>query len=593
MLKKTTEDFIMEAKTIHGNKYDYSKSIYKGCKKNICIICPVHGEFWQTPQKHLAGHGCINCHRESIAKKYALGIDKFVERANRIYDSFYDYSEVNYVNSNTYVKIICPIHGAFEQVPSSHLRGHGCPSCGKKTRIESKTKWNRETCYKEAKNHKSRIDFKLSTPTAYTKARENGWLKDYTWFVPLRKELGFWTKEQCLEEAHKYKTKTEFMIACPTAYTKSLRNGWDKDYTWFTNEQLNVYKGKVDCVYSYCFEEEYTVYIGRTLMKRKKARDREHVYKDDRDAVAKFAKKIGSPVPPMIILEDNLTLAEGQEREKFWIEFYREQGFHILNKAATGKGTGSLGAIGHGKWNRKSCYKEAQKYKNATAFEKGCGGAYSAALTNGWLSDYTWFVKLWEPKWDKKACYEEAKKYKTRGEFQKGAPTAYSKSRTKGWLNEFDWLATRNKFPVGYWDDYENCFQEATKYNSRSEFEKGNISAYQKARKRGWIDDYIWFKEKQKNRFWNKETCFEEAKKYKSATEFAKHAPRAYQLSYENGWNKDYTWFIKLTNYWTYEACKVEAAKYAKRSHFKSAQPGAYTKSRINGWLDDFFPKDK
>ena len=585
--------FLKKAKSIHGDKYDYSKVKYINKRTKVCIVCPTHGDFWQSPGKHLSGQGCEKCHRVSIAKQFSLGKEEFVERANRIYDGFYDYSEVNYVNSNTYIKIICPIHGAFEQVPSSHLKGHGCPHCGRKKTAKSKTIWTHDSCYKEAKKYNSKVDFKTAVPTAYAKARIKGWLNEYTWFTSLRKDLGFWTKEQCFEEAKEYKTKTEFMKSSPTAYSKSLKNGWSIDYTWFTNEQINVYKGKVDSIYSYFFEEQNAVYVGRTLMRRQKDRDREHLYKIDRDAVAKFAKECGCPVPPMVIIEENLTLEEGQEREKFWIEEYKNQGYTILNKAATGKGTSSLGMIGHGKWNYKSCYREAKKYKNAAAFGNGCRGAYSVALVNGWLSEYTWFVKLWEPRWDKKTCYQEAKKYKTRGEFQKGTPGAYNKARIKGWINEFDWLTTRNKYPLGYWGNYDNCYQEAKKYKSRVEFEKGNNSAYQNARKRGWLDKYTWFKEKRKNRFWNRESCFEEAKKYKSATEFAKHAPRAYQLSYENGWNKDYTWFIKLTNYWTYEACKAEACKYEKRSQFKAAQPGAYTKSRVNGWLDEFFPIKK
>jgi hypothetical protein len=236
-----------------------------------------------------------------------------------------------------------------------------------------------------------------------------------------------------------------------------------------------------------------------------------------------------------------LTLEEGQEREKFWIEEYKRQGYKILNKAATGRGTSSLGMIGHGKWNRKTCYQEALKYKCASEFENAKGSAYAAALYNGWLKDYTWFETRWEAKWDEKACYEEAKKYKKRGEFQKGSPGAYNKARKMGWIETYDWMSSRNKYPFEYWDDYDHCYNEAKKYHSRAEFEKNNNSACRNARKNGWIDEYTWFK--------------------------------------------------PLTGYWTYEACKAEAAKYEKRGQFKAGCPGAYSKSRINGWLDEFFPK--
>ena len=584
------EDFLESAKAIHGDKYDYSKVQYINRKTSVCIICPVHGEFWQSPKKHLAGHGCEKCFRESLKKRYALGNKRFIEKACAIYNSFYDYGKVNYQNSNIPVTITCPIHGDFQQKPSVHLSGHGCPHCGMIKRAEARTVWTHESCYEEAKKYKTKIEFKIAAPTAYSKARENGWLIEYNWFTPLRKDLGFWTKEQCFEEAKGYKTKTEFMEGSPTAYSKSLKNGWNIEYTWFANDQLNVYKGKVDSVYSYFFEEQNAVYVGRTLMRRQKDRDREHLYKTDRDAVAKFAKDNNCSVPSMIIIEDNLTLEEGQVREEFWIEEYKRQGYTVLNKAATGKGTGSLGMIGHGKWNRRSCYQEALKYKCSSEFENAKGSAYAVALYNGWLKDYTWFEARWVAKWDEKTCYEEAKKYKKRGDFQKGSPTAYKKARIKGWIDSYDWMLPRKKYPFGYWNNYDHCYYEAKKYHSRVEFEKGNITAYQKALKNGWIDDYSWFPEKRKNKYWNKETCYEEAQKYNNRTAFAKHSEGAYKLAKQKGWIDDYTWFKPLTGYWTYEACKAEAAKYEKRSHFKAGSKGAYTKSRIKGWLDDFFP---
>ena len=56
---------------------------------------------------------------------------EFIEKANQLHDSKYDYSQVDYVNSRTKVIIICPIHGSFEQLPSSHLQGNGCPKCAR------------------------------------------------------------------------------------------------------------------------------------------------------------------------------------------------------------------------------------------------------------------------------------------------------------------------------------------------------------------------------------------------------------------------------------------------------------------------------
>lgn len=67
-VRKTTEQFISEARLIHGNKYDYSKVEYKTNKNKVCIICPVHGEFLQNAKSHLQGHGCRKCYGCSKSK---------------------------------------------------------------------------------------------------------------------------------------------------------------------------------------------------------------------------------------------------------------------------------------------------------------------------------------------------------------------------------------------------------------------------------------------------------------------------------------------------------------------------------------------
>ena len=61
--------------------------------------------------------------------------DAFVERSNKIHNSKYDYSKVDWVNTKTKVEIICPIHGSFLQKPFKHLEGQGCPNCRKNATV--------------------------------------------------------------------------------------------------------------------------------------------------------------------------------------------------------------------------------------------------------------------------------------------------------------------------------------------------------------------------------------------------------------------------------------------------------------------------
>jgi hypothetical protein len=138
MKKLTTQDFIERARKIHGDKYDYSKVDYINAQTKVCIICPQHGEFWQTPNDHLNGHGCKECMRYSNSQRLAFTLTDFINKSKEVHGNKYDYSKVSYINNKTKVCIICPIHGEFWQTPNGHINGNGCPICGKESSINSK-----------------------------------------------------------------------------------------------------------------------------------------------------------------------------------------------------------------------------------------------------------------------------------------------------------------------------------------------------------------------------------------------------------------------------------------------------------------------
>ncbi len=126
---KNTEMFITEAKKIHGDKYDYSKTKYISCFEKVCIICPEHGEFWQRPANHLQGQGCPRC------IKLVYNTESFITEAKKVHRDKYDYSKTNYTHNKTNVCIICPKHGEFWQSPHMHIQGQGCPYC-KESKLE-------------------------------------------------------------------------------------------------------------------------------------------------------------------------------------------------------------------------------------------------------------------------------------------------------------------------------------------------------------------------------------------------------------------------------------------------------------------------
>lgn len=122
-VKKTTEEFIAEARSIHGDKFDYSKTVYLTAKKHVTIICKIHGEFYQIASDHLRGCGCPTCANKTHNTKW------FVAEATRIHGGKYTYEKAVYSGMPKKLIVTCAKHGAYNTTPLVHLKGHGCKSC--------------------------------------------------------------------------------------------------------------------------------------------------------------------------------------------------------------------------------------------------------------------------------------------------------------------------------------------------------------------------------------------------------------------------------------------------------------------------------
>lgn len=128
-LRYTNDKFISKCSSLHGDKYDYSLVKYESNSSKVIIVCKEHGKFLMTPNDHLAKKGCKFCGIETVAKSKRDTTETFIDKAIKIHTNKYDYSLVEYFNSHTHVKIICPIHGEFLQRPVHHLKGCECPIC--------------------------------------------------------------------------------------------------------------------------------------------------------------------------------------------------------------------------------------------------------------------------------------------------------------------------------------------------------------------------------------------------------------------------------------------------------------------------------
>lgn len=234
------------------------------------------------------------------------------------------------------------------------------------------------------------------------------------------------------------------------------------------------------------------------------------------------------------------------------------------------------------KWNYKTCREEAKKYRTKKDFSEGCRKAYSVALERNWLQK--WFHDARHDKvsqWTEEMCRKEAKKYKTRTEFMKGSPTAYNQSLKNKWIREFDWLK-RPESHLKKWT-YETCKEEARKYTRRVDFQRGSSGAYRIAYKNEWIKEYDWFEIHQMpSNYWTEEMCLKEAKKYTSKVAFQKGSVTAYQVALRKGWIKDYDWFKRPEPHnkgkikWTYDKCKA-----------------AFEAAWQNGWIEEWLEEKR
>lgn len=160
MRKNTVDSFIEKSISKHGILYDYSKVEYVNNTTKVCIICPEHGEFQQTPHAHLNGQGCPYC------KGKHKTTESFISELKKKFPDYdYNYSKVEYVNAHEKVCVICKKHGEFWIRPNDLLNGYGCNLCGKERQNQKNyqilIKSSEEFESKARLIHKDKYDYSL------------------------------------------------------------------------------------------------------------------------------------------------------------------------------------------------------------------------------------------------------------------------------------------------------------------------------------------------------------------------------------------------------------------------------------------------
>ncbi|MFW6225878.1 MAG: hypothetical protein ACOC3V_02865 [bacterium] len=156
-LNMDNNSFINKSKKIHGNKYDYSLIDYKNNKTKVKIICIKHNHiFQQRPNDHLLGQGCILCKKDKLSSLKKYTKKIFLNKSKEIHGDKYDYSLVKYNGIDNKVNLICPEHGEFKQSPKNHMNGQGCTKCKNNKRL-----LNHDFINKSKLLHSNKYDYSL------------------------------------------------------------------------------------------------------------------------------------------------------------------------------------------------------------------------------------------------------------------------------------------------------------------------------------------------------------------------------------------------------------------------------------------------
>lgn len=270
--------------------------------------------------------------------------------------------------------------------------------------------------------------------------------------------------------------------------------------------------------------------------------------------------------------------------------------------------------------------KEALKYTNRHAFQKGSLTYYRAAYNHNWLDDVCKHMVSPYKSWSKEDVEKEALKYKYSSEFMSNSYKAYSAAQRHGWLNDvtshMDKLGSIKKRMVYAYEFPDNyVYVGLTYHKDKRDYQHMKSGpVYKHIQETGLtpirieISDYIDAQDASnleqltENKYrdegwnilnrikpgvlggsisiWTPEIVRYESQKYKTLSDFRKHNPNAYNAARRNGWIPKLK-IVDTKVKWDFNSVQKEAMKYKTRSEFKFSAKGAYEFASKNKILDD------
>ena len=457
--------------------------------------------------------------------------------------------------------------------------------------------WTYDKCLEVVKDYEDKNSLTKDYPLVIRAIYRNKWLDLISGMVSLSKNgkviryiEDFDTIEKCKAEALKYKTRSQVLYECPILYKTILKNDWDDICFKHMKNQINI---KKRFIYVFEFLETKHAYVGLTcnIERRKKAhlgletqygKIKSNVYKHmvQNNIEPKFKIITKRPVK-----EENAHLAE-----KKWIEYYKQNGWIMLNIAKAGSlGSRRKRTIDHYLDIKNQCRTLSELIKKTSSHERATlrkDGLWEK-LIDGLEVDFN----IWTPE----KVISEACQYKdwSRYRLQKEASGYYKALLRHNLVDEL--------FPIKVNDGltYDECKEIAIKYDIYSEFRNKERECYFRCRFNNWSEltkhmkkNVARFRKSIESKY-TIEICKELAIG-KTRSEFMKSNSGAYKFLKRNNLidevfpEKKNTGFVSK---YTFEICQELANECVKRSYFQQKYSGAYKFAKKNNLLDKLYPK--
>ena len=410
-----------------------------------------------------------------------LTTEEFIKKAREVHGDKYDYSKVEYKGVKHKVVIVCPHHGDFNQNPSNHLLGAGCPICQKEHSASLLRKTTDWFIQKAHEVHGNKYDYsKVNYVNSSTKVCIICKIHGGFWQLPGSHIKGHgcvkcrnvkYTKEVVIDTALQCESRVEFRNKYPGMVDYAKRNGFYEECCAHMGTRGN----KQRIIYAYEFENAHAAYIGLTF--KIEVRDKRH-HKEG--AVYDFAQQHGIDIPAPKVLTDYMDQEEASIQEGVWLQRYKEKGWLVLNRFKTGSLGGQeildydivkIEESMHGydkldEWGKSHssyreyirqhnldylldkhfpermrriyddyevCRKTYSQCKSIRQVHDRFPGALAAAKRHGWHKELSKLCRASNVKWTREVLTGLIRKYKTLKDFKHSQNSAYQMIKRRGW----------------------------------------------------------------------------------------------------------------------------------------------------------------